>query len=213
MNKILPIILSLVILGCGGTTEPPSLEYYADDKYLYDEETNSWKYVEACEKDGNRYIYESKPTKGMPYGRKFHKIDGEEKFLKEDDKIVYEDYRGDKYFAVDCERTEFTNSIKCKNKYLNEQELKDASEQALKETEDMNKNNALIMKCADKALKDFTTSFCANRLEDKLQIPAYAKAYEKGTRIRDLSLYDDGEEFDYIWTVEYKQHHKCIKNK
>ena len=128
-------------------------------------------------------------------------------------KIVYEDYRGDKYFAVDCERTEFTNSIKCKNKYLNEQELKDASEQALKETEDMNKNNALIMKCADKALKDFTTSFCANRLEDKLQIPAYAKAYEKGTRIRDLSLYDDGEEFDYIWTVEYKQHHKCIKDK
>ena len=77
----------------------------------------------------------------------------------------------------------------------------------------MNKNNALIMKCADKALKDFTTSFCANSLEDKLQIPAYAKAYEKGTRIRDLSLYDDGEEFDHIWTVEYKQHHKCIKNK
>lgn len=211
MNKILPIILVVVLSGCG-KNEPQSLEYHADDKYVGHEQNNSWKYVEACEKDGNRYIYEASPTKGRPYGRKFHKIDGEEKFLKDDDKIVWEDYRGDKYFAVDCERTEFTNSIKCKNKYLNEQELKDASEQALKETEDMNKNNALIMKCANKALKDFTTSFCAKTLEEKLQIPAYAKAYDKGIRTRGL-FFDDGEEFDHIWTVEYKRHHKCKANK
>ena len=208
MNKILPIILVVVLSGCG-KNEPQSLEYHADDKYVGHEQNNSWKYVEACEKDGNRYIYEASPTKGRPYGRKFHKIDGEEKFLKDDDKIVWEDYRGDKYFSVDCERTEFTNSIKCKNKYLNEQELKDASEQDLKDTEDMNKNNALILKCANKALKDFTESLCAKSLEEKLQIPAYAKAYDKGIRIRGLSLTDDGEEFDYIWTVEYKQHHKC----
>ena len=212
MNKILPIILVVVLSGCG-KNEPQSLEYHADDKYVGHEQNNGWKYVEACEKDGNRYIYEAPPTKGRPYGRKFHKIDGEEKYLKDDDKIVWEDYRGDKYFAVDCERTEFTNSIKCKNKYLNEQELKDASEQDLKDTEDMNKNNALILKCANKALKDFTESLCAKSLEEKLQIPAYAKAYDKGIRIRGLSLTDDGEEFDYIWTVEYKRHHKCKANK
>ena len=213
MNKILPIILVVVLSGCGTPEPPSSLEYYADDKYVGHEQNNGWKYVEACEKDGNRYIYEAPPTKGRPYGRKFHKIDGEEKYLKDDDKIVWEDYRGDKYFSVDCERTEYTNSIKCKKKYLNEQELKDASEQDLKDTEDMNKNNALILKCANKALKDFTESLCAKSLEEKLQIPAYAKAYDKGIRIRGLSLTDDGEEFDYIWTVEYKRHHKCIANK